>query len=145
MAVVADRRGDAAVASARTRDRRRNRRRRIPLLPALLFTIVATQIPFLLTIYYSLQSYNLYDPFARHFAALHNYTLIFTDPIFRTALVNTVILTLVALLLDRKVLGRGLLRTLIISPFLVMPAAAALVWKFTLLDTEFGLINWVLS
>src|SRR6185437_8076477 len=123
MAVVADRRGDAAVASARTRDRRRNRRRRIPLLPALLFTIVATQIPFLLTIYYSLQSYNLYDPFARHFAGLHNYTLIFTDPIFRTALVNT----------------------LILSPFLVMPAAAALVWKFTLLDTEFGLINWVLS
>jgi len=79
MAVVADRRGDAAIASARIRDRRRNRRRRIPLLPALLFTIVATQIPFLLTIYYSLQSYNLYDPFARHFAGLHNYTLIFTD------------------------------------------------------------------
>jgi len=26
-----------------------------------------------------------------------------------------------------------------------MPAAAALVWKFTLLDTEFGLLNWVLS
>src|SRR5690348_9972124 len=100
MAVVADRRGDAAIASARTRDRRRNRRRRIPLLPALLFTIVATQIPFLLTIYYSLQSYNLYDPFARHFAGLHNYTLIFTDPIFRTALVNTVILTLVPVLLS---------------------------------------------
>ena len=157
MAVVADRRGDAAIASAQARDRRRNRRRRIPLLPALLFTIVATQIPFLLTIYYSLQSYNLYNPFARHFAGLHNYTLIFTDPIFRTALVNTVILTLVpvllslllglgiALLLDRKVLGRGLLRTLIVSPFLVMPAAAALVWKFTLLDTQFGLINWMLS
>src|SRR5689334_14700003 len=157
MAVVADRRGDAAIASARTRDRRRNRRRRIPLLPALLFTIVATQIPFLLTIYYSLQSYNLYDPFARHFAGLHNYTLIFTDPIFRTALVNTVILTLVpvllslllglgiALLLDRRVFGRGVLRTLIISPFLVMPAAAALVWKFTILDPVFGMLNYVLK
>jgi ABC-type sugar transport system permease subunit len=51
----------------------------------------------------------------------------------------------IAIPLDRKVFGRGLLRTLIISQFLVMPAAAALVWKFTLLDTEFGLINWVLS
>ncbi len=157
MAVLANRGGDAAVKWARARDRRRNRLRRIPLLPALLFTIVVTQIPFVLTIYYSLQSYNLYHPFTRHFAGLHNYTLIFTDTIFRTALVNTVILTLVpvllslllglgiALLLDRKVFGRGVLRTLIISPFLVMPAAAALVWKFTLLDTEFGLLNWVLS
>jgi sorbitol/mannitol transport system permease protein len=34
---------------------------------------------------------------------------------------------------------------LIVSPFLVMPAAAALVWKFTILDTQFGLLNWVLS
>ncbi len=157
MAVLANRGGDAAVKWARARDRRRNRLRRIPLLPALLFTIVVTQIPFVLTIYYSLQSYNLYHPFTRHFAGLHNYTLIFTDTIFRTALVNTVILTLVpvllslllglgiALLLDRKVFGRGVLRTLIISPFLVMPAAAALVWKFTLLDTEFGMLNYVLS
>src|SRR6266571_4576041 len=157
MAVLANRGGDAAVKWARARDRRRNRLRRIPLLPALVFTIVVTQIPFVLTIYYSLQSYNLYHPFTRHFAGLHNYTLIFTDTIFRTALVNTVILTLVpvllslllglgiALLLDRKVFGRGVLRTLIISPFLVMPAAAALVWKFTLLDTQFGILNWVLS
>ncbi len=146
-----------SAAWARRRSRRRNRIRRLPLLPALIFTIVVTQIPFLLTIYYSLQSYNLYEPFARHFAGLHNYAVIFGDPIFRGALVNTVILTLVpvllslllglgiAILLDRKVFGRGLLRTLIISPFLVMPAAAALVWKFTLLDTEFGLINWVLG
>ncbi len=157
MAVLANRGGDAAAAWVRARSRRRNRIRRLPLLPALIFTIVVTQIPFVLTIYYSLQSYNLYHPYTRHFAGLHNYTLIFTDPIFRTALINTVILTLVpvllslllglgiALLLDRKVLGRGLLRTLIVSPFLVMPAAAALVWKFTLLDTEFGLVNWVLG
>src|SRR6266571_1676165 len=156
MAVLANRRGDTAAEWARARDRRRNRRRRLPLLPALLFTIVVTQIPFVLTIWYSLQSYNLYEPFARHFNGLHNYALIFKDTIFRAALLNTVILTLVpvvlslllglgiAILLDRKVFGRGLLRTLIISPFLVMPAAAALVWKFTLLDAEFGLVNYVL-
>jgi sorbitol/mannitol transport system permease protein len=136
---------------------RRNRIRRWPLLPALVFTIVVTQIPFLLTIWYSLQSWNLLHPQTKHFAGLDNYKTIFTDTIFRTAILNTVILTLapvllsllfglgIALLLDRKVLGRGLLRSLIISPFLVMPAAAALVWKFTLLDTQFGLLNWVLS
>ncbi len=136
---------------------RRNRLRRLPLLPALLFTIVVTQVPFLLTIYYSLQSWNLLHPFTRHFAGLKNYTVIFEDSIFRTAVVNTVVLTLVpvllslllglgiAMLLDRKVFGRSFLRTLIISPFLVMPAAAALVWKFTLLDTQFGLLNFILQ
>jgi polyol transport system permease protein len=157
MAAIAESGADSAAAWARKRDRHRNRMRRIPLLPALLFTIVATQIPFLLTLWYSLQSYNLYEPFARHFAGLHNYALIFKDTIFRGALLNTVILTLVpvllslllglgiAILLDRKVFGRSVLRTLIISPFLVMPAAAALVWKFTILDTQFGILNWVLS
>jgi polyol transport system permease protein len=157
MAAIAERGADPAAAWARKRDRQRNRIRRLPLLPALVFTIVVTQIPFLLTIWYSLQSYNLYQPYARHFAGMHNYALIFKDSVFRAALLNTVILTAVpvllslllglciAILLDRKVFGRGLLRTLIISPFLVMPAAAALVWKFTLLDTQFGLLNWVLS
>src|SRR6266536_5110384 len=157
MVAVTEGATDSAAVWARRRSRRRNRIRRLPLLPALIFTIVVTQIPFLLTIYYSLQSYNLSEPFARHFNGLHNYALIFKDTIFRAALLNTVILTLVpvvlslllglgiAILLDRKVFGRGLLRTLIISPFLVMPAAAALVWKFTLLDTAFGLLNYVLS
>jgi sorbitol/mannitol transport system permease protein len=157
MAAIADTGADSAAVWERKRARHRNRIRRLPLLPALLFTIVVTQIPFLLTVWYSLQSYNLLEPFARHFAGLHNYVLIFKDSIFRAALLNTLILTLVpvvlslllglgiAILLDRKVLGRGLLRTLIISPFLVMPAAAALVWKFTILDTQFGILNWVLS
>jgi sorbitol/mannitol transport system permease protein len=138
------------------RDTRRNRVRRIPLLPALVFTIVVTQFPFLLTIWYSLQSWNLLHPQTKHFTGLDNYKTIFTDTIFRTALLNTLIFTLVpvllslaiglaiALLLDRKVMGRGLLRSLIVSPFLVMPAAAALVWKFTLLDTQFGILNWAL-
>ena len=33
--------------------------RRLPLVPALVLTIIVTQIPFLLTIYYSLQSWDL--------------------------------------------------------------------------------------
>ena len=50
----------------------------------------------------------------------------------------------IALLLNRHVFGRGFLRTLIISPFLVMSTAAALVWKFTILDTTFGVLNFFL-
>jgi sorbitol/mannitol transport system permease protein len=154
MAVITD---QPARTAAPPSPRRRNSIRRLPLLPALLFTIVVTQVPFVLTLWYSLQSWNLLHPATKHFAGLDNYIFIFHDPIFRTAVVNTIVLTLVpvllslvfglgiALLLDRKVLGRGILRTLIVSPFLVMPAAAALVWKFTILDTQFGLLNWVLS
>jgi sorbitol/mannitol transport system permease protein len=131
--------------------------RRLPLLPALIFTIIVTQTPFVLTVIYSLQSWHLLRPGQRHWIWFHNYTLILKDQIFRTAVVNTIILTavpvllslflglLIALLLDRKVFGQGFLRTLIVSPFLVMPAAAALVWKFTLLDAQFGLLNWVLK
>ncbi len=50
-----------------------------------------------------------------------------------------------ALLLDRKFIGRGVVRTLIITPFLVMPAAAALVWAGPMLDPNFGLLNWLLE
>ena len=132
--------------------------RRAPLLPALVFTIVVTQIPFLLTLWYSFQKYNLNYPTApRDFPTLSNYRLIFADPTFRTAALNTILLTVapvllsvvfgvgIAVLLNRHVFGRGFLRTLIISPFLVMSAAAALVWKFTILDTTFGILNYALK
>ena len=75
------------------------------------------------------------------FAGLANYGTVFTDARLRAAVVNTVVLTAsvvvlsvliglaLAVLLDRKFLGRGLARTLLIAPFLVMPVAAALIWK----------------
>ena len=131
---------------------------RLPLLPALIYTIVVTQIPFLLTIWYSLQKYDLnYPSRPREFPTLANYKAIFSDPVFLTAARNTILLTVVpvllavtfgvgiAVLLNRRVFGRGFLRTLIISPFLVMSAAAALVWKFAILDTTFGVLNYFLK
>ena len=42
-------------------------RRRGPLLPALIFMIVVTQIPFLFTLYYSTLSWNLVRPGSRQF------------------------------------------------------------------------------
>jgi sorbitol/mannitol transport system permease protein len=131
--------------------------RRAPLLPALTFMVIVTQLPFVLTVWYSLQSWNLLHPGTKHYVGLRNYRTIFSDHIFRTAVVNTVIFTVapvilsivigtgIALLLDRRVFGRGFLRTLIVSPFLVMPAAAALVWKFTILDPVFGVLNYFLK
>jgi sorbitol/mannitol transport system permease protein len=49
-----------------------------------------------------------------------------------------------ALLLDRKFIGRGVVRTLLITPFLVMPVAGALVWKTVMLDPTFGIVNFLL-
>ena len=48
-------------------------RRRGPLLPALIFMIVVTQIPFLFTLYYSTLSWNLVRPGSRRFVGLQNY------------------------------------------------------------------------
>jgi sorbitol/mannitol transport system permease protein len=146
----------AKVTSRAAIDRKSGWVRRLPLLPALVFMIVVTQIPFVLTVWYSMQSWNLLHPGSKHFVGLRNYKVIFTDTIFRTAVLNTIEFTIapvllslvigtgIALLLDRHVFGRGFLRTLIISPFLVMPAAAALVWKFTILDPVFGILNYFL-
>jgi sorbitol/mannitol transport system permease protein len=129
--------------------------KRAPLLPALLFTIVVTQIPFIVTVIYSFQSWNLVRPGSQHFVGLRNYIDVFADSQFRVALLNTVILTVVcvlialllgmglAILLDRKFLGRGVVRTLLITPFLILPAAGALLWKTTMFDPTYGLLNFV--
>jgi sorbitol/mannitol transport system permease protein len=131
--------------------------RRAPLLPALVFTIVVTQIPFLLTLYYSFQSWNLVRPGSRHFVGFENYAAVFADSQFRSVVLNTVIMTLgsvliavvlgllLALLLNRHFIGRGVVRTLLVTPFLITPVAAALLWKTTLLDPTYGLINFVLG
>nr|WP_211176665.1 sugar ABC transporter permease [Pseudonocardia acidicola] len=127
------------------------------MLPALIFAIIVTQLPFVFTLFYSLQSWNLVRPGSRHFVGLQNYVQVFTDSQFRTVTLNTVVLVvgtvlvavvlglLFALLLDRAFIGRGVVRTLLITPFLVTPVAAALLWKTTMFDPVYGLINFVLK
>lgn len=132
-------------------------RRRGPLLPALVFTILVTQIPFLLTLYFSTLSWNLVRPGSREFVGLKNYAHVFADTQFRTVAINTVILIVVtilvsaaiglclALLLDRAFPGRGVVRTLLITPFLITPVAGALLWKTAMFDPVFGIVNFVLE
>ncbi|KUI39363.1 carbohydrate ABC transporter permease [Mycobacterium sp. GA-2829] len=132
-------------------------RRRGPLLPALIFMIIVTQIPFLFTLYYSTLSWNLVRPGSRQFVGVQNYVAVVKDSQFWSVAGNTVILIvgvvlisaflglLLALLLDRAFLGRGIVRTLLITPFLVTPVAAALIWKTTILDPNNGILNWLLS
>ncbi|GAA1403215.1 ABC transporter permease subunit [Pseudonocardia kongjuensis] len=131
--------------------------RRGPLLPALIFTIVVTQLPFLFTIYYSTQSWNLVNPGSQRFVGFDNYVTVFTDSQFRGVALNSIVLTLgsvliamvlglaIALLLNRSFPGRGLIRTLIITPFLITPVAGALIWQTVMFDPTYGLVNFVLG
>ncbi len=80
-----------------------------------------------------------------------------TDARLRAALVNTVVMTAsavivsvllglgLAILLDKKFPGRGIVRTLLITPFLVMPMASALLWKHAIYNPAYGLINGILG
>jgi sorbitol/mannitol transport system permease protein len=131
--------------------------RRAPLMPALIFSIIVTQLPFLITLVYSFLDWNLLRTTGKEFAWFENYRTVLSEPAFRDALWTTVQITVLAvmfsvlvglgcaLLVDRKFLGRGVVRTLLIAPFLVMPAAAALLWKTTMLHPVFGIVNWALS
>ncbi|MDQ4051733.1 MAG: sugar ABC transporter permease [Actinomycetota bacterium] len=131
--------------------------RRAPLMPALIFAIVVTQLPFLLTLWYSLQSWNLVRPGSEKFVGFQNYIDVFSDSTFRSAALHTIVITGgcvvislllglgLAILLDRKFVGRGIVRTLLITPFLLMPVAGALLWKYMMLDPVYGLINFVLG
>ncbi|MEU6148252.1 sugar ABC transporter permease [Streptomyces sp. NPDC047081] len=131
--------------------------RRAPLLPALIFMIVVTQLPFVGTVAISFMSWNALDPDNKSFAGLDNYTEAVTDPQLRSSLLTTVTLTVtvvlvslvlglgLALLLDRQFRGRGFVRTMLITPFLVVPVASALLWKHALYNATYGLINGSLT
>ena len=143
--------------SAKSRERALAWARRAPLLPALIFLIVVTQLPFVVTLIISFLNWNSLSPDKTAFAGLENYVTVLTDPDLRQAIFTTILLTVsvvlvsllvglgLALLLDKKFIGRGLARTLLIAPFLVVPVAAALIWKHALLNPTYGLINGILT
>jgi sorbitol/mannitol transport system permease protein len=102
-------------------------------------------------------NWNAYYPDERGFAGFDNFVRVFTDVNMRDAVWVTILLTAgvvlislllglgIALLLDRKFRGRGAVRTMMIAPFLVVPVAAALIWKHALYNPEYGLFNGALT
>lgn len=131
--------------------------RRAPLLPALIFVIAMTQLPFVATVVISFMNWNAYYPDERGFTGFDNYVSTFTDTNARSAVIVTIVLTTsvvllslllglgIALLLDRKFRGRSVVRTMMITPFLIVPVAAALLWKHALYNPEYGLFNGILT
>jgi sorbitol/mannitol transport system permease protein len=132
-------------------------RRRLPLLPALAFMILLTQVPFVMSIYYSLTDWKVVPPGPREFVGFDNYSAAADDHFFRSAIgvslqlaVFPVIAALVlgtalAVLLDRKFFGRGVVRTMLITPFLITPVVIGLIWKNQMFHGLYGVLNWVIE
>lgn len=126
-------------------------------LPALVYMIVLTQIPFLLAVWFSLHAWNELVPSEGFpFVGLANYITEFvSDPNFWPIIFNTVQLvvgsivlaliagTILALLLNRPIWGRGVLRAVATVPFLVTPSVMALIWKNLFLSPSSGIIDWL--
>lgn len=128
--------------------------------PGILFLVLVTQVPFALAIWFSFTNWNLLRPGSEGFIGFsrmwRNYSRILSNVDFIPVLINTVVLTLsvvvitfvlglgFALLLNRPFVGRALARTLFISPFLMMPVAAAVLWKNIMLDPSFGFVSYYL-
>ena len=125
------------------------------LTPAVGLLFVWMIVPLALTIYFSTLHYNLLEGDAKQFVGLDNFRYFLTDPAFLASLQNTLVLvgsvlvlTILlgipfALLLDQPVIGRSIVRLMVIAPFFVMPTVSALIWKNLLMHPVSGLFAWI--
>ena len=128
----------------------------ILLIPALAIYGIFALYPMLDVIVMSFQKWNGLDP-ERRFVGLSNYSAIFTnDPVFWVAFKNTIIWTLLSLVippfiglllalsLNQKIFGRNSLRAIFYLPVIIAPIAVATMWKW-MYDPFFGLFNQLLT
>jgi multiple sugar transport system permease protein len=125
------------------------------LAPAVVVTVVIVFMPMVQAVFTSFYDLILFRPNASKFVGFGNYIKLFNDPIFWTALWNTVIwigltvplqmgLGLVAaLLLNREFPWRGLARALIIIPWALPSVVIALMWRW-IYDPNTGVLNDIL-
>jgi len=122
--------------------------------PAFLYVLLLVGVPFLLAVYYSVSAYTIYDPSWR-FVGLANFRQIVQNPVFIETLENTFLFTFAsqflglvlgkfgAFLLLKPFPGRKIVRALIILPWAVPIALAAVAWQW-MFDSLYSVINWTL-
>jgi multiple sugar transport system permease protein len=145
----------AAVTRARRFSKRRARAGRMFVAPNLAAVAVFMLFPLGFSLYMSLQDWDLFRP--AKFVGSANYRSLFTgDPLFAIALRNTVVYTVgtvvptvlislaVAGVLNRKVKGIGVFRTIVFLPLAVSSVVMAVVWQFVF-NTNNGLLNIMLG
>ena len=92
-----------------------------------------------------------------HFVGGKNYARLFNDPLFHTALKNTVVYTAVivpvmalvglglALLLNQPLRGRVVARTAVFASYVVMVSVVGITWRWMLDPTGAGIVNYYLA
>lgn len=124
------------------------------IAPTLIGLLILNIIPVIQTFMLSFQKVGAFGD--GQWVGISNYTKMLKDPAVLGATFNTfkyaiivvpvtVILSLiVAVLLNKKIKGVSLYRTIYFLPMVAAPAAIAMVWRW-LYNSEFGLINYLLS
>ena len=123
--------------------------------PWLIGTALLTLFPVGYALYLSFTSWNGMSPF-KPWVGLSNYQEVLTSGDTLSTLSRTLVLTaivvpvtivgslLLAMLLNKRMRGRAVLRTLIYIPAIVPPVAAALIWK-VIFDKNSGAANRLLG
>lgn len=111
-------------------------------------------IPMLTSIYFSFTTYSILQP--GEFVGLNNYRELFHDPLFWKSIYNTIYFTVffvplsifvgvaLAMMLNMRVKGLAVFRTIFFLPTLVPQVALAVLWMW-LLHPNFGLVNGMLA
>jgi multiple sugar transport system permease protein len=127
---------------------------RLMLLPAVVYIIALVAIPFFMAIAYSLSDVTTGDS-SFDFVGLDQYRAVIRDSVFRKALGNTLLFTLIsmtlvivlgrmlAVILVSDFRGKWLVRFLVLLPWTTPVALGAIAWLW-LLDSLFSPIDWVL-
>ena len=130
---------------------------RLASMPAIVLLLLWMIIPLGMTLYFSFLKYNLLQPEVIEWDGLGNYIFFVTDLVFFQAIANSLLLigwvlvitivfgVLLAVLLDQKIWGQGIVRLLVIAPFFIMPTVSALVWKNLLMHPVTGLFAFLFT
>jgi multiple sugar transport system permease protein len=125
------------------------------ILPS--FVIIASLLayPLVYNLYVSLHRWELSRP-AKPFIGLDNFKALLMDDIFTKVLITTLIWTVVgvalqmavglisALYVDERNRGKGLLRSLLLLPWVLPGVVTALMWTW-MLQSDLGIINYILT
>lgn len=126
----------------------------ILIAPTLIGLLVLNIFPVFQTVYLSFHNVSTFGQST--FIGLKNYIDMFNDINFWKSLSNTlmyagiqvpitvVLSTLAAVLLNTKIKGLSVYRTLYFLPMIAAPAAVAMVWRW-LFNSQYGLINIIME
>jgi multiple sugar transport system permease protein len=122
--------------------------------PAMIYVLAVIGLPFALAVVYAFSDIKV-GSVGYHFVGLQNFKSILHSATFLRALYDSFIFTvgsqilvlvgstLLALALEKKFHGRGLVRFLMLLPWVAPVSIGAIGWKW-ILDSLYSVINWVL-